>query len=70
MTTEEIKGGLIKAGIRNLKEFGYPEVTTENILTDIVYRQFFESMLKDNKGQSNKADVAIDELISEIQSRD
>jgi hypothetical protein len=32
---------LIEAGIRGLKEFGYPCVTKENILTDDIYKIFF-----------------------------
>lgn len=39
---------LIAAGIRNLKEFGYPGVTADNITTDAVYRHFFRSMLLDH----------------------
>ena len=41
MTKEEIKKKLLKAGVKNLKEFGYPSVNEENILTDIVYGGFF-----------------------------
>jgi len=44
---------LIKAGIRNLKGFGYPSVNADNILTDMVYSQFFRQMLEETKKQSN-----------------
>jgi hypothetical protein len=57
---------LIEAGIRNLKEFGYPAVTEANIVTDAIYSTFFERMLKDNKGHSIGADQAIDGLLEEI----
>jgi hypothetical protein len=62
-----IKEKLIEAGIKNLKEYGYPHVTKENILTDEVYSAFFQSMLNDNKGQGGKeVDNAIDVLLSQI----
>lgn len=43
-----IREKVIAAGVKNLKEFGYPDVNEHNILTDEVYSQFFESMLRDN----------------------
>ena len=63
MTNEQIREHLLKAGVKNLKEFGYPEVTTETILTDEVYKEFFKSMLKENKGNGGQIDTAIDELL-------
>ena len=63
---EPIKAKLIEAGVKNLKEFGYPVVNKDNILTDMVYSQFFLSMLKENKGQRMDVDAAIDELIAAI----
>jgi hypothetical protein len=38
---------LIQAGIKNLKEFGYPSVNEENILTDMIYSAFFKQMLEE-----------------------
>jgi len=64
MTQEQIKNHLIRAGIKNLKEFGYPDANEENILTDIVYAGMFKSMLNDNKGLATKqVDDAIDEIL-------
>lgn len=68
MTNEQIREHLLKAGVKNLKEFGYPLVTTETILTDEVYKEFFKSMLEDNLGNSNQIDEVINNLISEIES--
>ncbi len=68
MTTQEIKEQLIKAGVRNLIEFGYPEVNAENIMTDIVYCGFFQAMLVENKGNGKSIDVAIGELLNEIKT--
>jgi len=39
MTNLQIREHLLKAGVKNLKEFGYPEVTTETILTDEIISQ-------------------------------
>lgn len=57
---------LIAAGVRNLKEFGYPKVDEKNILTDPIYSAFFRSMLRDNKGHSAEVDKAIDKLLTQI----
>ncbi len=67
MNKAQIKEKLIQAGIRNLKEFGYPSVTPENIFTDIIYSGMFKSMLNDNKDKSTSlVDDCIDELLSQI----
>lgn len=56
---------LIDAGVKNLRAFGYPGADKDNILTDPIYRAFFSSMLKDNKGLGGKdADAAIDALLA------
>ena len=64
MTKFQKRHVLIQSGIRNLKEFGYPDVTAENILTDRIYKKFFASMLEDNLGKGY--DDAIKELTKEI----
>lgn len=61
---DKIRDQLITAGVRNLKEFGYPMVNKENILTDDVFKRFFVSMLRDNYGQG--ADDAINSLLEEL----
>lgn len=66
MTNEKVKEELLKAGVKNLKEFGYPEVTTENILTDIVYKAFFKSMLESNIGVTNQLDDVVKELLEVV----
>jgi len=62
MTTREM---LLSAGVRNLKEFGYPDVSTTNILTDEIYSRFFAKMLEENRGRG--VDLTITELLSEIE---
>jgi len=49
MTTRQ---KLIAAGVRNLKDFGYPSARPENILTDRIYSRFFDSMLADHEGDT------------------
>ena len=61
-----IREKLIKAGVKNLIDFGYEHVTEENILTDEVYKMFFANMLKENKGHSDSIDIEIDKLLGEI----
>ena len=64
MKTVDIRGKLISAGVGNLKEYGYPSVNAENILTDEIYKAFFVSMLKDNfgKGVDKEIRALLDEL--------
>jgi len=61
-----MENGLIAAGVSNLKEFGYKDVDSQNILTDSIYSAFFKSMLEDNKGYSAKVDAAIERLLQRI----
>jgi hypothetical protein len=51
---------LIKAGVRNLREFGYPACDEKNILTDLIYKRFFSQMLEDDPRPQSK------ELLKEI----
>jgi len=61
---QQIVNKIITNGVKNLKEFGYPAVTKENILTDEVYSMFFKNMLKDNLDQG--FDEEINYLINQI----
>ncbi len=63
-----VRDKLLAAGVRNLGEFGYEHVTSENIITDIIYAGFFKSMLNDNLGQG--FDAEIKGLLSEIDKAD
>ena len=60
----EIKQKLIKAGVKNMHEFGYENCNESNILTDDVYSQFYLVMLESNLG--NGVDDEINSLIAEI----
>ncbi len=61
-----VRTKLIAAGVRNLRSFGYPACDEKNILTDLIYKEFFSSMLRDNKGQDEAADEIIDALLAKI----
>lgn len=62
----DVRQKLIAAGVKNLKAFGYPEVTADNILTDSIYKAFFASMLKDNLGKAGASvDAVIEGLLTE-----
>lgn len=58
---------LIEAGVKNLHAYGYQQCNKENILTDVIYKAFFVSMLKDNKGHGSDIDKAIDKLIAKCE---
>lgn len=63
----EIREHLITAGIKNLKDYGYPNVNKNNIISELIYSSFFLAMLNDNLGKSTKkVDGVINELITEI----
>jgi len=65
----DIKEKLIAAGVKNLKAYGYPHASADNILTDRIYSSFFRSMLNDNTGHTTSVDAAIAELLAEISKR-
>ena len=58
-----IREKLIDSGVRNLKEFGYPAVNSENILTDYIYSRMFKSMLEEHRGTGKiEAEILIKEI--------
>lgn len=61
MTTRE---KLIAAGVRNLREFGYPDCDEKNILADQIYSVFFDRMLADHRGNY----AAVSGLRAEIEA--
>jgi len=61
-----VREKLLQAGVKNLREFGYPSCDEKSILTDMIYSRFFESMLKENRGHDKEIDDAIEELLKEL----
>ena len=57
---------IISAGVANLKEFGYPNVNAENILTDLIYSAFFKTMLEGNLGDSRLDQDVLKDVIGSI----
>jgi hypothetical protein len=60
---------LIEAGIHNLKQFGYPSVNKDNILTDMIYKEFFKKMLEDT-AEEFPDQVNCEKLLKEINGTD
>jgi len=48
---------ILDAGVKNLREFGYPHVDRQNILTDQVYSAFFRKMLEESRGLGFDGDL-------------
>jgi len=59
---------IIAAGVANLKEFGYPSVDKDNILTDYIYSSFFKQMLEGNLGDPVHDQDVLKEIIASIDS--
>lgn len=57
---------LTENGVKNLKEFGYPNVDPENIFTDMIYSAFFSKMLEEALG--NGLDEEVNYLLGKIKS--
>ena len=45
--SKEIESVIRKSIVKSLREFGYPSVNEENVLTDLVYRKFAKSQLQE-----------------------
>lgn len=66
---ENVRDQLLNAGVKHLKEFGYPDATRNNILTDRIYSAFFKRMLEgtiDDCGGNTLIVRKCNELIAEI----
>jgi replicative DNA helicase len=67
MDSDAIRAHLISAGVKNLRQYGYPKVNADNILTDRIYSAFFKVMLEDNRGHSQAVDRTISGLLAELE---
>ena len=68
MTPEQARETIIRQGVKNLREFGYPSVDEKNILTDMIYSKIFKDMLEENKGKTTNQTIIkiLDGIIAEI----
>jgi hypothetical protein len=57
LTKTSLRSAIIRAGVKNLKELGYPTVNKDNILTDAVYSLFFRKMLEDQANITNNHEL-------------
>jgi len=69
LTPDQIREQLLKAGAKNLRDFGYPDVTEKNIMDSMITRAFFDSMLDENLGKNPQIDPVILQLKEEINLR-
>jgi len=69
--SEETRRKLLENGARNLRNFGYPDATAENILDVMIFRELFKAMLKDdeNVNLSRAVEHAKEELLTEIEAK-
>lgn len=65
-----IKETLLKSGVKALKDYGYPDVDTDNIITDLIYSAFFKEMLIGTKGKRSDIDKEVDNLLKEIKENE
>lgn len=64
-----MRSQIIRDCINNIKEFGYPDVNSENIFKDEIYSRFFRSILEQNLGENSFVDCAITDLLKEIDEK-
>lgn len=66
METNNESGGfskLVESGVKKLRNYGFINVTAENILSDEVYVFFFSRFLNSQKGKSKELDKQIEMLL-------
>ncbi|WOK09161.1 hypothetical protein RT717_10990 [Imperialibacter roseus] len=57
---------LVTLGVKKLRKFGYTHVNEQNILTDEVYRVFFEKILKERLEKNKEEQEDISHLLEKI----
>lgn len=64
---------IIQAGVKHLREFGYPTCDATSILTDPLYRAFFRSMVEgtlDEAAKGGSIEKACKGVLAEIDEAD
>ena len=61
-----MKEKLIQAWIKHLKEYWYEWVDENNILTDMIYSSFFQSMLEWTLEEAPELSEVINDLLNSI----
>lgn len=64
-----MRSEIVNNCVKNIKEFGYPNVDSKNIFTDVIYSKFFKSILEQNLGVDDFLDCAINDLLKEIKEK-
>ncbi len=52
-----------------MKDFGYENVNSDNIISDEVYSLLFKNMLNDNLGIIKEVDIVINQILKEINNK-
>jgi len=63
------KNKLVDIGITKLKNFGFVNVTKDNIFSDEVYKYYFKIFMNSLRAQNKNLDQSIDELLSAIDKK-
>lgn len=65
---KDLRSVMIAGGVHDLRKFGYPGCTAENITSDLIYSSFFDSQLEEGRRQitAPRTIEAIDALRAEI----
>jgi hypothetical protein len=61
---------LLNAGVKGLREFGYPDASKDNILKPGILSKFFRAQLQDMETDSPALQASIDRLIAKIDEND
>lgn len=66
MSDRTIRDQLLKAGAKNLRQFGYPDARPDNLLTTFLFGQFFKSMLEETLEARPALADTINPMLAEI----
>lgn len=66
-----MRNRIINAGVRQLRDFGYPSCNAANIMTDTVFKEFFKTMLEGtfaDAPEGGPLSVACKSLLDELKN--
>lgn len=65
------RNAMIDGAVRNIREFGYPDVNTENVFSEYVYSKLFEGMVEQTIGDDLLEEMrfACQKLLEEIRQK-
>ena len=66
---ETAKNMIIQDCVTKLKKIGYKNADENNLFTDAIYSQIFKNMLQGYKGQDNRIDDIVDDILIDLFSK-